>query len=938
MKINRVKLYGMLLLLTGVPSTFVFGATDITGHWAEKTIIEWQNKGKINGYEDDTFHPDASITRAEFVHLLNSVISLENSVAIHFDDVTEKDWFYQDVVKAAGSHIIAGFEDNTFRPNEKITRAQAALIIKNVLQLPDDTVSVFITDDAEIPDWAKLAVYMMLHTGYLSGYEDGSFAPNKSMTRAEAISMLNRIEKNTNEALLNVNQNTNELIQNTIQNVNETTQNEISENIENHPQNIIWKNGDNGNAYHNDKSKEEKKPEKKSEITITKENIADFYAKTLEDDVILVVDSDGMELLDMELNGKVEIVYTKTPPAEQKNVIPTIFLKGSTKIKDMTISTPVIIKSENNSIENLTLKDSVTIRDTKVIHINCLYDKEIVEKKKICISLDGNTNCNIAISESAAIETICLSEQAQAHIINQGKIKEVISFSQYSGTSIINNGVIDSLIALKPESITAENVVIEPAMLQKITIVSQPSQLHYKEGERFSLSGMSLFLQYQNGITKVVDDMFSLYHIQTLPENNAILTAKEDKKPFVISGDTVSVTGATLEIEYNKEIENTENVEIKVDTTALSKLIKDCKIILEDTTISDTGKEIALIEWYISEADFHLLETEIIVAEQLLLKSDITQKDVQQQYDKLLLALQNFEQKRILQTTVQPPVLLVSNPEPEYDENVIFSIEKKENTSYYYTLDGSEPNTESAEYTEEVTLFHPEDTNSVTIKVIAVENEISSAVAETTIIYPTVIEHVSFSDLKMPSVGKEVFPISLQDTTECEIEAFYWKEEETEVERFDWETVYSVDILLKANKNYLFKETNLENIPEEIDVMIENVDTDKLHILLTFAATPPKPTQEELKRMALKNLEKLFRLSVPVEASQREDMKYCEKIVSEYAQKEIGEDWIVTFEAKQFSFGTVLSGTLTMTSTIDDSVFISEKLDVTILSDDDKEE
>ena len=66
------------------------------------------------------------------------------------------------------------------------------------------------------------------------------------------------------------------------------------------------------------------------------------------------------------------------------------------------------------------------------------------------------------------------------------------------------------------------------------------------------------------------------------------MTAKEDKKPFVISGDTVSVTGATLEIEYNKEIENTENVEIKVDTTALSKLIKDCKIILEDTTISDT--------------------------------------------------------------------------------------------------------------------------------------------------------------------------------------------------------------------------------------------------------------------------------------------------------------------------------------------------------------
>ena len=196
MKIKTAKLYGMLLLLTSVKSTVVFGATDITGHWAEKTIMEWQDRGKISGYEDDTFRPNASITRAEFIHLLSSIIILENSAPVHFNDVMENDWFYQDVIKAAGNHIIAGFEDNTFHPNEIITRAQAALIIKNVLQLPDTVASVPITDDAEIPDWAKAAIYTMLHTGYLSGYEDGSFAPNKSMTRAEEVSMLSRIEIN----------------------------------------------------------------------------------------------------------------------------------------------------------------------------------------------------------------------------------------------------------------------------------------------------------------------------------------------------------------------------------------------------------------------------------------------------------------------------------------------------------------------------------------------------------------------------------------------------------------------------------------------------------------------------------------------------------------------------------------------------------------------
>lgn len=923
----------MLLLLTSVPSTFVFGATDIAGHWAEKTIMEWQSKGKISGYEDNTFRPDASITRAEFVHLLNSVISLEDGIAIHFDDVTESDWFYEDIAKAAGSHIIAGFEDNTFHPNEKITRAQAALIIKNVLQLPDDTVSVSITDDAEIPDWAKSAVSMMIHSGYLSGYEDGSFAPNKSMTRAEAVSMLHRIEKNTNETLLNTNE--------TLPSTNEAIaiQDEFSQNIENHSGNTVWKSGDNGNSYQSKTVKEEKKTEKKKQIT--KDNIADFYGKILEDDVILVVDKDGMELSDIELNGKTEIIYTQTPSVEQENVIPTIFLKGSTKIKDMTISTPAIIKAENNIIENLTLKESVTIRDVKVIHIDCLDNKEIFEKKTICISVEGNTNCNIAISEFATVETITLSEQAQANIENKGKIKEIISFSQYLGTVIINEGVIDSLIALKPESIIAENAVVEPAILQNITILSQPSQLHYKEGERFSLSGISLFLQYQNGITKVIDDMFSLYHIQTLPADNAILTAKEDKKPFVIFGDNVSVTGATLEIEYNKEIENTENtenVEIKLDTTALSELIQDCKVVLEDTIISDTGKEVALMEWYISEKDFRLLETETLVAEQLLLKSNITQEDIQQQYDKLLVALQNFKEKRTSQVTIQPPILLVSNTEPAYDENVTFGIEKEENKKYYYTLDGSEPNTESEEYTEEVTLFHPDDSNSVTIKAIAVEKEVSSAVAETTIIYPTLIESVSFSGLEMPSVGKEVFPISLKDTTECEIEEFHWKEGEKEVEYFDWGTVYSADILLKANKNYLFKETVLKNLPEKTDAMIENVDADTLHIVITFKATPPKPTKEELQRMALKNLEKLVRLSVPVEASQRNDIDNCEKMVSEYAQKEIGENWIVTFKAKNFVLDTVLTGTITITSTIDDSVFIAQRLDVTILPESDTEE
>ena len=941
MKIKTAKLYGMLLLLTSVKSTVVFGATDITGHWAEKTIMEWQDRGKISGYEDDTFRPNASITRAEFIHLLSSIIILENSAPVHFNDVMENDWFYQDVIKAAGNHIIAGFEDNTFHPNEIITRAQAALIIKNVLQLPDTVASVPITDDAEIPDWAKAAIYTMLHTGYLSGYEDGSFAPNKSMTRAEAVSMLSRIEinQNTNESLLSTNQNTNEVSQNTNQN-----QNSQNTNLQNHSKNTVWERDNSTSSYKTHKRKEEeKKSEEKQEILITKDNVADFYGKTLEDNVKIVINCDNLELLDMTLNGKTEIIFdnSETIFTEQTSKMPILFLKGSTKIKDMIVSAPIMIKSENNVIETLTVKEKITISgNTNVVHLKCL---EHVEKEKnISICLEGNVNCNIEIPESIMVENIHLSEQAQAHIVNKGILKELYSFSQHLGTTVINHGVIDSLIALNTETITAENIAVEPAVLQSITVLFEPSQLHYKEGEHFSLSGISLFLQYQNNITKVMDKIedFYLYHIQTIPENNMILTAKEDKKEITILGDNVSTMAGLLEVEHIQGGEDTEKVENEVNREPLSKLIQDCKMMLQDTIISDTGKDIALGKYYINQTEFHLFETEVILSEEFLLKQDITQKDVQQQCDKLQLALQNFQQKRTSQMIIQPPILSVSNTKPEYDENVIFTIDKKENTRYYYTLDGSEPSIESTEYIEEVILFHPEDTHSVTIKVIAIENEVSSSVVETTVVYPMPIESVFFSDFEVPSIGKEVFEISLEEQTKCEIEQFCWKNGEVEVDYFEGETVYSVDIILKAaDGNYFFESTVLENLPEEkiIDKAIERIDIDKLHVVLTFEATPHYPTEE----MAKEKLGELAKFSVLVDASKIKDEEYCTQIISECAQEKIGKDWIVTFEPRQlFLFGPLegaFSGTFTITSVIDDSIWITAGIDVTIKVEDDKE-
>ena len=175
----------------------VFGASnDIFGHWAEFTITKWQNEGRIGGYEDGTFKPDRAITRAEFVRLLNSAAptAFTSSASINFSDVSESDWFYADVAKAVGGRVASGFEDGTFRPGETVTRMQAAVFICNAKGLtPNEAAANNFTDAAQIPSWAKGAVGAAVAAGYLSGYPDGSFGGSKGMTRAEAVSTLDRV-------------------------------------------------------------------------------------------------------------------------------------------------------------------------------------------------------------------------------------------------------------------------------------------------------------------------------------------------------------------------------------------------------------------------------------------------------------------------------------------------------------------------------------------------------------------------------------------------------------------------------------------------------------------------------------------------------------------------------------------------------------------------
>lgn len=168
--------------------------TDIEGHWAKNQILDFVSKGYVAGYEDNTFRPENSITRAEFVRVLNQVFKFEEKEAENFTDVNNSDWYYNDVCIGAKAGYIKGYEDGTFRPNSPITREEASKILATVLNLKGDGKLGF-TDSNKISDWAKDAVDALSDNGMISGYEDNTFRPNNNITRAESVSLLSRVQK-----------------------------------------------------------------------------------------------------------------------------------------------------------------------------------------------------------------------------------------------------------------------------------------------------------------------------------------------------------------------------------------------------------------------------------------------------------------------------------------------------------------------------------------------------------------------------------------------------------------------------------------------------------------------------------------------------------------------------------------------------------------------
>jgi hypothetical protein len=187
------------MICTVMPIAAYGEGKDYEGHWAESTIKGWIDKGYINGYPDGSFRPEGQVTRAEFVKLANKLYGYTEMSEITFEDVNQNDWYYDDVQKSLAAGYIKGISGNIFAPDDCLTREQAAVIAAKItgLEIKSESVHEF-TDKNQISDWAKDYVNAAASAQLLIGYsEDQTFRPQNHITRAEAVVLLDRMSKTT---------------------------------------------------------------------------------------------------------------------------------------------------------------------------------------------------------------------------------------------------------------------------------------------------------------------------------------------------------------------------------------------------------------------------------------------------------------------------------------------------------------------------------------------------------------------------------------------------------------------------------------------------------------------------------------------------------------------------------------------------------------------
>lgn len=154
-----------------------------------KAITRLYDAGIVNGVGNGRFMPDGTLTRAEFVKMVNGVFDYKEAGDALFSDVLETDWFYNDVRAAYNAGYIKGTGDGNFLPRGLVTREAACVMLNNILKMYNIPGAATVSD--YVSDWARESVLTVVSNKLIEA-PGGVFRGTEPMTRGEAALMLEK--------------------------------------------------------------------------------------------------------------------------------------------------------------------------------------------------------------------------------------------------------------------------------------------------------------------------------------------------------------------------------------------------------------------------------------------------------------------------------------------------------------------------------------------------------------------------------------------------------------------------------------------------------------------------------------------------------------------------------------------------------------------------
>ncbi|PYG86857.1 endo-1,4-beta-xylanase [Ruminiclostridium sufflavum DSM 19573] len=207
------KYHAKISSLTNSTYAVIYNAeaySDVQNHWSKDAVNNVISRLIMNGAGENSFKPDTDITRGEFVDSVVKALGLYRvgRGADSFGDVAKNSKYYDSIGIAYEYGFISGYKDNLFKPDNKITRQEAFVVISKAMGLAgikteysdNDAGSILgsFKDYGIISGWAKISAAACVKNNIISGKDGKMLAPKNSITRGEVSSIINNILKNSN--------------------------------------------------------------------------------------------------------------------------------------------------------------------------------------------------------------------------------------------------------------------------------------------------------------------------------------------------------------------------------------------------------------------------------------------------------------------------------------------------------------------------------------------------------------------------------------------------------------------------------------------------------------------------------------------------------------------------------------------------------------------